>query len=652
MLPSLLASAPCSKNSRTKLKLGSSPLHKEAETSSVKEHRLPSINVSIFVNSPVRAAYEKISHSQNTKKSSIPEKSINPGGRTHFLTELDRCISAFPESVVTGALTEQKRRSDFEKTLDCVKELFDDRSVQERFNYFVPERSRDGYGNLYHVVRATNVEIQSLDAYLTVSLFGVTQFLNGVPEYFDSVDRYKRELLCFDQLKRLRLFGNYRMMKTFGLWKQAFRHRCVTLNSKSLAIKWRFESINLHVLLLELRKTYLQLESQMNFRSIPFNFPETVQNFFDKINAELIELIKGAEKKMQETGQVITQTLQDVMNHKLTALSQTDPFKHTAMHKIRRDEDIAQSCLKLCLEMICDFNVSIAERLVTSILHCMGQVCGAQSEFSLQVHLKVDGVEASVPKTTHLDRYKNGTFKIELIALSEEKFEFDPPKSAFTEKYDEIVDCIFETVQSSNKFGEKKFELPLNRTRTSGGGTLGMTRFRSIATPKMGPRCHVGSRGQEFFKNKIKPLRTLFVSKLYPSYQTLTLLSEEFDCHRIALNKFLEKLGCMSLQLELSPILHQQDLLLEGLSLMEKFRGLPDSALCGQFQVDCAGAIEKLVERIPAYLDDIRYEMLTHFRETLKSTLGIAVEFNQHLAETTTTQQFMSQNDMVFEISH
>lgn len=605
--------------------------------------------MSIFVNSPVRAAYEKISHSQNTKKSPIPEKSINPGGRSNFLTELDQCVSAFPESVVTSALTEQKRRSDFEKTLDCVKELFDERSAQERFNYFVPLRSRDGYGNLYHVVRASNVETHAQDAYLTVSLFGVTQFLNGVPEYFDSVDRYKRELLCFDQLKRLRLFGNYRMMKTFGLWKQAFRHRCVTLNSKSLATKWRFESINLHVLLLELRKTYLQLESQMNFRLIPFNFPETMQTFFDKINAELIELIKGAEKKMQETGQAITQTLQDVMNYRLATLSQTDPFKHTAMHKIRRDEDIAHSCLKLCLEMICDFNVSISERLVTSILQCMGQDCGAQSEFSFQVHLKVDGVEASVPKMTHLDRYNNGTFKIKLIASSEEKFEFDPPESAFTEKYDKIVDCIFETVQNSNKFGDKKVELPLNGTRTSGGGTLGMTRFRSTATPKMGPRCHVGSRGPEFFKNKIKPLRALFLSKLFPSYQLLTLLSEEFDCHRIALNKFQEKLGCMSHQLELNPILHQQDLLLQGLSLMQKFRGLPDSTLCGQFLVDCVGAIGQLVERIPAYLDDIRYEMLTHFRETLKSTLDIAVEFNQHLAETTTTQQFMSQNDMILK---
>ena len=99
---------------------------KEMEDSSQNEHKLPSINVSIFLNSPVRLAYEKLSHSRKSRQTPDDGKSVDSGCETMFFTELDCRAGALAESAYTRVLQEQRRHSDFLMILDNVKELLNE----------------------------------------------------------------------------------------------------------------------------------------------------------------------------------------------------------------------------------------------------------------------------------------------------------------------------------------------------------------------------------------------------------------------------------------------------------------------------------------------------------------------------------------------
>jgi hypothetical protein len=654
MLPTisnaLTLTASRSKTYGTKLKSSSSPLPQEIGASTQSERKLPSINVSILLSSPVRSAYEKYLDAPKSQQNAVNKTAESPGGKSMFLTELLHQRNEFPESVqkLTSHEQVQQCNSEFLMTLDRVKELFDPKTSRDVFHYFVPLRSRDGYGNMYHVTKASNIETQKQDVYLTLSLFGVTQFLHGAPEYFDSIERYKRELLCFDHLKKLKLFGRYRLMKTFGLWKQAFRHRRVKMNAKNLAAGWRFERTTLQILLIELREKYLRLVSQMNFQLIPFDFPESVASFFDKISGELRELMLCVHNQLKETERNLRRSLEVFLNQGLACLTKHDPFKYTAWRKVRRDQDIANSCLILCDEMVSDFHVSIAVGLVKNILQCMGTGSISESQLGIQVHLKVDGAETFVPKMNSVGMYKNGTFKFELNAVSDDSFEIVPTMSEFTERYDTVVDCISELVQFPCKLRDKKIVLPPNEMSMSAVGRLNTAKVGSTTTPQTQQQRHQETSTTQYLDTNVVMRRAMFVMRLEPSFQLVNQLSAEFQSRRIALKDFRNSAIVVSREISSkNHILDLENLLREGHILMDEFAALSDSKLCGEFLVNCVDAKKSLMIIVPTYLNDICEAMLAHFSTTLKSTLDIAVEFTEVLAETTTIEQFLCQNEIV-----
>jgi hypothetical protein len=108
MLPAVpngaLPTASHSKALRAKLKLVPYPVPRKREFSTQDERKLPSINVSIFQNSPVRSAFEKIDLSQEPSQVCTPKKLHHRESSELFMTKLQSQTMVTEQTSLTNQL--------------------------------------------------------------------------------------------------------------------------------------------------------------------------------------------------------------------------------------------------------------------------------------------------------------------------------------------------------------------------------------------------------------------------------------------------------------------------------------------------------------------------------------------------------------------